>query len=147
MYRRTHYHSTTHEILCVYSGSARLLFGGEKNEGKVEIEVKAGDMVVVPVGVGHRLMEEIQGEEDGEEEGDQIDVRDSDRKCGFMMVGAYPDGCVWDMCFGKEEEGDKTEAVKQVKWLEKDPLYGDDGPVLWGEERLKEHQANREKPK
>jgi len=118
MYSTTHYHSTTHEVLCIYSGSARLLFGGEKNPGKVEAEVKAGDMVVIPAGVGHRLMEDLEG--------------------GFQMVGSYPKGCSWDMCYGTAEEGDMKEKVKSVKWLEKDPLYGDDGPVLWSKEKLEE---------
>jgi mannose-6-phosphate isomerase-like protein (cupin superfamily) len=47
MYTQTHYHSTTHEVLCVFRGRARLLFGGEANPGKVEAEVGAGDAVVV----------------------------------------------------------------------------------------------------
>jgi uncharacterized protein YjlB len=100
MYTTSHYHSTTHEILCIVSGHARLLFGGEQNPGKVETEVRVGDVVVVPAGVAHRLLEDVEG--------------------GFEMEG---------------EEG-KAAAVKDVKWLEKDPLYGDDGPVLWSKERL-----------
>jgi hypothetical protein len=26
--------------------------------------------------------------------------------------------------------------VKGVQWFTRDPLYGNDGPVLWGRERL-----------
>jgi uncharacterized protein YjlB len=116
MYTTSHYHSTTHEILCIISGHAKLLFGGEQNPGKVETEVRVGDVVVVPAGVAHRLLEDVEG--------------------GFEMVGSYPEGCSWDMCYGKEGEDGKAAAVKDVKWLEKDPLYGDDGPVLWSKERL-----------
>jgi len=116
MYSTTHYHSTTHEVLCVFSGRAKLLFGGEANPGKVETEVKAGDAIVVPAGVGHRLTEDIEG--------------------GFQMVGSYPKGCSWDMCYGKEGEEDKAKAVGEVEWFKKDPLYGDDGPVLWSKEKL-----------
>ncbi|KAF2279300.1 uncharacterized protein EI97DRAFT_370869 [Westerdykella ornata] len=134
MYQTTHYHSTTHEILCVYRGAARLCFGGEENPGRVEAVLKAGDCVVLPAGVGHRLLEDLSGDDgDGEE--------------GFMMIGAYPPGCSWDMCYGREGEEAKAEAVKKVKWLEKDPLYGDDGPVLWGEEKLKQHQSELAKKK
>ncbi|KAF2684162.1 hypothetical protein K458DRAFT_303164 [Lentithecium fluviatile CBS 122367] len=118
MYSTTHYHSTTHEVLCAYQGRATLLFGGEQNPGRVEVEVCAGDMVVVPAGVGHRLLED-RGEE-GE----------------FMMVGAYPRGCSWDMCYGKEGEEEKARRVGGVGWFELDPLYGEDGPVLWGREEL-----------
>ncbi|KAF1935046.1 hypothetical protein EJ02DRAFT_460715 [Clathrospora elynae] len=116
MYSQTHYHSTTHEVLCVFNGRARLLFGGEQNPGRVETEVSAGDAIVIPSGVGHRLVEDVDG--------------------GFEMVGAYPKGCSWDMCYGKQGEESKTDAVAKVAWLPKDPLYGDDGPVLWGREKL-----------
>lgn len=114
MYSTTHYHSTTHEVLCVYSGRAKLLFGGEENPGKVEADVRAGDMIVVPAGVGHRLLEDVEGD--------------------FMMVGSYPKGCGWDMCYGKVAEEGKAKKVSGVKWLERDPLYGNDGPVVWGRE-------------
>lgn len=100
----------------MFSGRAKLLFGGEKNPGKVETEVKAGDAIVVPAGVGHRLLEDIEG--------------------GFEMVGSYPEGCSWDMCYGKEGEEEKAKAVGEVGWFGKDPLYGDDGPVLWSREKL-----------
>ncbi|KAH3911574.1 hypothetical protein HBI56_163010 [Parastagonospora nodorum] len=120
MYTTTHYHSTTHEILCVFSGRARLLFGGDSNPGRVEAEVGAGDAIVVPAGVGHRLVEDlgVGG--------------------GFEMVGAYPEGCYWDMCYGKEGEEEKARRVGGVEWLKVDPLYGEDGPVVWGRERLEE---------
>src|SRR5579871_4063733 len=36
MYSTTHFHSTTHEVLVVISGSARLCFGGEQNPERVE---------------------------------------------------------------------------------------------------------------
>lgn len=46
-----HYHSTSHEVLGIYSGSAMLFLGGEKGE---KIRVEAGDIVMVPAGVGHK---------------------------------------------------------------------------------------------
>jgi uncharacterized protein YjlB len=117
MYQTTHYHSTTHEVLCIFKGRAKLLFGGESNPGKVEAEVGAGDAIVVPAGVGHRMLEDLS-------EG------------GFEMVGSYPKGCSWDMCYGKKGEESKSEGVGRVEWLSKDPLYGDGGPVVWRGERL-----------
>jgi len=126
MYSQTHYHSTTHEVLCVFRGRARLLFGGEENPGKVEVEVGAGDAVVVPAGVAHRLLEDVSSGGYG----------------GFCMVGSYPKGCSWDMCYGSESEGDKAKAVAVVKWLERDPLYGEDGPALWGRKKLEQGEKS-----
>ena len=42
---------------------------------------------------------------------------------------------------GRRVRRGKAAAAKDVKWLEKDPLYGDDGPVLWSKERLESRQA------
>ena len=69
MYSTTHFHSTTHEVLAIASGSAKICLGGESNPGGVEPVVSAGDVLVLPAGVGHRLLE--------------------DRDGGFQMVGSY----------------------------------------------------------
>nr|POE94567.1 uncharacterized protein yjlb [Quercus suber] len=115
MYTTTHFHSTTHEVLCISAGAAKLLFGGEENPGKVEVQVSKGDVVVVPAGVAHRLLEET-----GEE--------------GFEMVGAYPEGPRWDMCYGdRRDEGGKDGVEKRIvelEWFSRDPIYGGGGPVL-----------------
>lgn len=82
MYSQSHFHSTTHEVLCVASGKARLCFGGEENPKRVEPVLEKGDVMVVPAGLSHRLLEDING--------------------GFNMVGSYPMGKSWDMCYGRE---------------------------------------------
>ncbi|KAK7973494.1 hypothetical protein PG988_007628 [Apiospora saccharicola] len=94
MYSTTHFHSTTHELLCIARGGARLCFGGEENPGRVELS-----------------------EED--DDGD-----------GFEMVGSYPKGCSWDMCYGKTGEEAKVEGIRRLGWFERDPVYGDQGPAL-----------------
>jgi len=113
MYSTTHFHSTTHEVLVVSRGKAKLCFGGEENEGRVEEVVGIGDVLIVPAGVGHRLLEDQS--EGGE---------------GFEMVGSYPEGKEWDMCYGKGGEEKKVDAIKTLAWFERDPVYGDEGPVL-----------------
>ncbi|KAL9615412.1 MAG: hypothetical protein Q9167_000090 [Letrouitia subvulpina] len=110
MYSTSHFHSTTHEVLAVASGKARLCFGGEENPKQVELTVEKGDVIVVPAGVAHRLITDVEG--------------------GFSMVGAYPKGKSWDMCYGKEGEEDKVKGIEKVEWFLRDPVYGDEGPVL-----------------
>ena len=65
---------------------------------------------MVPAGVGHRLLEDLNG--------------------GFEMVGSYPKGKNWDMCYGKEEEEEKVKGISRLGWFTKDPIYEDSGPVL-----------------
>lgn len=73
--------------------------------------VKRGDVIIVPAGVSHRLLE------------------DKDRD-PFLMVGSYPNGNNWDMCYGKHGEESMINNIKNLPWFSKDPIYGDEGPVL-----------------
>jgi uncharacterized protein YjlB len=109
MYSTTHFHSTSHEVLCVFSGRATLCFGHEDNPDRVQLDAEAGDVMVLPAGVGHRLL---------------------DDHGGFQMIGSYPKGCDWDMCYGKPGEEIKVQGIKDLPWFERDPIYGDEGPCL-----------------
>lgn len=112
MYSQSHFHSTTHEVLGIVSGRARLCFGGEQNPARVEPVVQSGDLIVVPAGVAHRLLQDLDG--------------------GFGMLGSYPAGKSWDMCYGveSEDEGQITKDISRQAWFDRDPLYGDDGPAI-----------------
>lgn len=110
MYPTTHFHSNTHEVLCVSGGKARLCFGGEDNEGRVEPVVEKGDVMIVPAGLGHRLLQDLSS--------------------GFEMVGCYPPGKQWDMCYGREGEESRVEGIRDLKWFKRDPIYGEQGPCL-----------------
>ncbi|CAJ2503647.1 Uu.00g110410.m01.CDS01 [Anthostomella pinea] len=112
MYSTTHFHSTAHEVLCVSDGKAKLCFGGEENSGKVEKVVEKGDVLVIPAGVGHRLLEDLT------------------TGGGFQMVGSYPKGCNWDMCYGKKGEESKVRSIGKLPWFTRDPIYDDHGPAL-----------------
>ena len=76
VYSFPHYHSTSHEVLGVYSGAATLRLGG--GHGK-NVKVHAGDVIVIPAGVAHQ----------------NIGASDD-----FGVVGAYPDGRQWDLLRG-----------------------------------------------
>ncbi|KAK9761174.1 hypothetical protein K7432_014107 [Basidiobolus ranarum] len=110
MYKQSHYHSNTHEVLGVICGGALLRFGGE-DKGVVEERVHTGDVLVIPVGVGHRAVEE-----DG----------------NFQMVGAYAkDSPSWDMNYGsnQQEYDQATLNIHKVPLPKSDPVYGK-GPLL-----------------
>lgn len=109
MYSQSHFHSTTHEVLSIVSGSAKCCFGHEDNPQRVEPVLSTGDVVVVPAGVSHRLLEDHGG---------------------FQMVGSYPKGKNWDMCYGREGEEEKVKGIAALGWFDKDPIYGDSGPSL-----------------
>ena len=102
MYIQHHYHSTTNEVLVVYSGAARLCFGGPDNPKGVVLEVGKGDVMIVPAGVGHAMLED---------------------KGGFGMVGSYPKGKEWDHCTGGE--GEEAEEGEHMSWQ-----YNDDARFL-----------------
>jgi uncharacterized protein YjlB len=109
MYSDTHFHSNTHEVLSIAAGAAKCCFGGEQNPDRVETVLKKGDVVVLPAGVGHRLLEDHGG---------------------FQMVGSYPVGKHWDMCYGRSGEEDKVKSISSLAWFSRDPVYGDDGPSV-----------------
>lgn len=102
-----HYHSNTHEVLGVISGTASITFGGENGE---TIEVEKGDVVVIPAGVGHK-----------KEHGSN----------NFKVVGAYPNGMPHDLKTGKKEERPEVlENIQQVPLPSTDPLEGRNGYLI-----------------
>ncbi|WP_207507118.1 cupin [Telluribacter humicola] len=95
-----HYHSTTHEVLGLYQGSAQLHLGGEGGE---VLEVQAGDVIVIPAGVGHKNI-----------------------KCeDLSIVGAYPEGRDWDLMKGEPGERPKADdTIAALPVPATDPLFG-----------------------
>ena len=105
-----HNHSTAHEVLGVYGGSATVLFGGPDGSA---VTIRAGDVAVIPAGVAHRCLESSSD---------------------FRIVGAYPKGQRWDMCYGKEVERPSADRnIAAVTNPREDPVQGRDGalPRLW----------------
>ena len=110
VYRYHHYHSTAHEVLGVYSGSAEIQFGGPDGTA---VTIRAGDVAVIPAGVAHKCLESSSD---------------------FRIVGAYPLGQRWDMCYGKAGERPAAEQnIAAVPTPIKDPVQGKGGVLtrLW----------------
>ena len=107
-----HFHANTHEALGVARGHATVLFGGP---GGQELSVSAGDVVVIPAGVGH------------------CNIRQSP---DLLIVGAYPDNAPRpDMHRGKPADYDALRRkIDAVPMPTADPVQGVDGDIgrVWG---------------
>ena len=79
IYDFLHYHSQTHEALGVARGNATVEFGGIKGK---RLQVRAGDIVILPAGTGHRLIHFSRT---------------------FLVVGAYPPDGTYDECTDTRE--------------------------------------------
>jgi uncharacterized protein YjlB len=102
-----HYHSMAHEVLAICRGWARVQFGGEQG---VTLTVNAGDVAVIPAGVGHENL------------GDSGDL---------LVVGAYPPGQQPDLCYGEPGERPRVlHNIAQVPLPQTDPVYGRQGPLI-----------------
>lgn len=110
LYDFHHYHSLSHEVLGCYSGTARVRLGGPEG---VLLEIAAGDGLLIPAGVAHRA---ITASPD------------------FSMVGGYPAGERWDLCYGRQDE--RPQADRNIAAALKpdlDPVLGPNGALhqLW----------------
>jgi uncharacterized protein YjlB len=102
VYDFNHFHTRTHEVLGIARGHARVRFGGER--GRI-ITLKAGDVVILPAGTGHRR---ISASRD------------------LLVVGAYPDnGGKYDEPQPDDVDVEQARAdIAKVKMPKRDPVYG-----------------------
>lgn len=105
-----HFHTRAHEVLGIARGRARVQFGGAQGP---ELDVEAGDVVVLPAGTGHR------------------------RVCAsadLLVVGAYPDNSDVDQKRpGQIDHALAVAAIAAVPPPRQDPVYGARGPLttIW----------------
>jgi uncharacterized protein YjlB len=107
-----HFHVTGHEVLGCVAGEAEIGFGGDSG---VQVTFRAGDVVAIPAGVGHKRLSEKRG--------------------GFTVVGGYPPGQSGRIT--RPGEYPLAEAQRLIAALDLprgDPVTGPDGPLIaaWG---------------
>ncbi|MBN8941970.1 MAG: AraC family ligand binding domain-containing protein [Rhizobiales bacterium] len=111
MYPRHHFHSDTHELIAVTRGTLTGRFGGHDG---ISAMLSAGDVVVIPAGVGHF----------GESITDDL-----------RLTGAFPVGFgVHDFRLGYPDEYPRmAERARKVPIPATDPLFGPGGPLpeIW----------------
>lgn len=107
-----HYHATVHEALGVARGHAMVLFGGEQGEA---IELKPGDVAVLPAGIGHKRLFASHD---------------------FLVVGGYPPGAEMQVTRPTPANYRRAlQTIPKVSLPESDPIEGPYGPLmkLWGQ--------------
>ena len=97
-----HYHSSAHEALGVFAGSATLELGGPAGR---HVEVSAGDALLLPAGTGHRCVS---------------------ASATFQVVGAYPQGQAWDICREAPDPAGRAR-IAALPDPRHDPVTGESG--------------------
>src|SRR5436853_7568007 len=101
IYPYHHYHSTAHEVLGIARGQAQVRLGGENGQ---TVELRAGDVVVIPAGVAHK--------------------RES-ASADLLVIGSYPKGQHPDMCRAEPASHDGALAnIANVPLPARDPVTG-----------------------
>jgi len=100
-----HFHSNTHEVLGLGRGSVSLKMGGTNG---LILSLSAGDVVILPAGVGHYSVSE---------------------HTDYEFVGGYPNGVEWDLKTGLEpgERAQILQSISAVEMPELDPIFGQEG--------------------
>jgi uncharacterized protein YjlB len=107
IYRYPHYYSMIHEALGIARGRATVRFGGEKGR---EIEIVAGDIVILPAGTGHQCLTQSPN---------------------LVVIGAYPPSGKYDLCRGSKADRSKALAsIPKVPAPAADPVFGPKGPLI-----------------
>ncbi len=110
IYPYAHYHSMIHEAMAIAGGQATVRFGGERGR---DIEIKPGDVVVLPAGTGHQCLKQTPT---------------------LVVIGAYPPNGTYNICRAtKAEHAKALISIPKVPPPPADPVFGPKGPLvaLW----------------
>ena len=103
-----HFHVTGHEVLGCVAGEAEVGFGGD---GGVKVRFGAGDVVVIPAGVGHKRL--------------------SEERASFTVVGGYPPGQSGAITRPEDVTlADAERAITDLALPKSDPIFGNEGPLI-----------------
>jgi uncharacterized protein YjlB len=106
IYDYHHFHATTHEVLGIVRGTVSIKVGGETG---ATVTLGAGDVVIVPAGVGHKRERASPD---------------------LLVVGAYPGGAEFDTCTDRTDHGTACASIRQVPLPAEDPVFGAAGPLF-----------------
>ncbi len=107
IYPYAHYHSKIHEVMGIARGRATVRFGGEHGR---DIEIKPGDVVVLPAGTGHQCLKQTPT---------------------LVVIGAYPPNGEYNLCRAtKAEHAKALVVIPKVPPPTADPVFGARGPLL-----------------
>jgi uncharacterized protein YjlB len=96
-----------HEAMAVARGRARIRFGGENGR---EIDITAGDVVILPAGTGHQRLTQSPD---------------------LVVIGAYPPSGKYNLCRGtKAEHAKAVSSIAKVPQPATDPVFGAKGPLI-----------------
>lgn len=109
-----HFHPNTHECYGIFRGESTLLLGrGQSDQdGGLEVDVHAGDVVILPAGTAHCSLQSTQD---------------------YKYIGVYPKSCPrWRNEYGKEPLDVETlrREIASVAMPTQDPVIGVDGPLI-----------------
>lgn len=108
VFKRTHYHPNTHELLICFRCWAVLRLGGARFGKKFMLN--AGDAVIIPAGVGHHLVESPPN---------------------FRVFGLYPKGITYETYWARPSlRRSALRKLARVPTPPADPLYGKTGEML-----------------
>ena len=107
IYPYAHYHSMIHEVMGIALGRATVRFGGEQGR---DIELKPGDVVVLPAGTGHQCLKQTPT---------------------LVVIGAYPPRGKYNLCRAtKAEHAKALPSIPKVPPPAADPVFGSKGPLI-----------------
>ena len=110
LFTETRFHSCAHVALGVARGRLKLRLGGDHG---AFVDLDAGDVLIVPAGVGHRCESATDG---------------------LLLVGASPQGRRRDLCKGEPGTREEVRArIAAVPLPPEDPVAGANGPLkmIW----------------